>query len=317
MFSPYGATKHYGAAIQKELERRGAIVSNYDERPSQKTTTKIIVRLFKKRIPQIFDKYISRVISDNKEVRFDYILICRGEAFSKLTINHLREAFPGVKVILYLWDIIKYCDKRDIIPYCDSVFSFDPEDAQNNQMKFRPTFFVDDYLGVKNNKIRNDIVFIGTVYPPRQKSIRKLTTFFKKQGYRFYRYMYVPSFIIYIRNLVKGFPFFRLNEVQFKPLSIKETVNLLSESKALLDVNPPIQKSLSTRPYEAMAARRKYITTNKEIIKYDFYNPNNIIIIDIEAPIISNEFFKTQFEEIPNEILYKYSVQGLVDDLFQ
>ena len=44
MFYPYGITKHYGYYIQKELESRGAIVYAFDERPSQSSMTKIIIR---------------------------------------------------------------------------------------------------------------------------------------------------------------------------------------------------------------------------------------------------------------------------------
>lgn len=62
LFSPYGATKHYGDAIKYELESRGAVVYGYDERPSQKAITKIVIRLFKKQVPQLFDNYITRVI---------------------------------------------------------------------------------------------------------------------------------------------------------------------------------------------------------------------------------------------------------------
>ena len=45
--------------------------------------------------------------------------------------------------------------------------------------------------------------------------------------------------------------------------------------------------SLSTRAHEAIAARRKYITTNKHIMDYEYYDPNNILIIDIDNPVIS------------------------------
>ena len=91
MFSPYGATKHYGEAIKEELINRGAIVKDYDERPSQKALTKIVIRLFKKKVPQIFNNYVNRVIADNKDTIFDYILICRGEAFTPYTIMLLRD----------------------------------------------------------------------------------------------------------------------------------------------------------------------------------------------------------------------------------
>lgn len=82
MFSPYGATKHYGEAINEELINRGAIVKGYDERPSQKAFTKIVIRLFKKKVPRIFNNYINRVIADNKDIAFDYILICRRSVYS-------------------------------------------------------------------------------------------------------------------------------------------------------------------------------------------------------------------------------------------
>lgn len=48
MFSPYGATKHYGEAIKDELLKRGAKVKGYDERPSQNALMKIIIRFLKK-----------------------------------------------------------------------------------------------------------------------------------------------------------------------------------------------------------------------------------------------------------------------------
>lgn len=84
----------------------------------------------------------------------------------------------------------------------------------------------------------------------------------------------------------------------------------------MLDVNPPYQVSLSTRAYEAIASRRKYITTNKHIMDYEFYDPNNILIIDIDNPVIPKKFIQTPFNSVSEEVLYKYSVAGLVDDLF-
>lgn len=49
---------------------------------------------------------------------------------------------------------------------------------------------------------------------------------------------------------------------------------------------------------------------------YEYYDPNNILIIDIDNPVISKEFVQTPFNPVSEEVLYKYSVAGLVDDLF-
>ena len=319
MFSPYGATKHYGVSIKRELEGRGALVYDYDERPSQKTLTKIIIRLFRKRVPQIFDKYIQKVINKHKGERFDYILICRGEAFTPLTIGHLRTSFPGAKVILYLWDILRTTKVEYNIGCCDRAMSFDPDDVTSHEgLLFRPTFFVPEYMEVTDNtKPNKDIVFIGTLHSNRHKLIAFLDKAFSDQGFRFFTYLFVPSPLVYIKDAVLKFPYISIKKVHFLPISLHDTVKVLNDAKAILDINYTGQKSLSTRAFEAMAARRKYITTNEEVKTYDFYNPNNILVIDLKKPVIPKGFINTPFEPVREEILYKYSVKGLVDDLFE
>lgn len=318
MFSPYGATKHYGAAIKKELEKRGCFVIGYDERPSQNSISKIIIRLLKKRVPQIFDKYISQIIKKNRDEHFDYILICRGEAFTPMTIQHLKDAFPNTKVVLYLWDILKCADVRSNIPYADKAMSFDPQDALENEgLIFRPTFFVDDYRKVLEKSTgRNDICFIGTLHSNRHQMIMNIEKYFSSNGYKFYKYLYVPSPLVYLKDFITRFPYIALKEVHFNPISVDDTVKVLNDTKAILDINYTDQKSLSTRAYEAMAAGRKYITTNKEIMKYDFYNPKNIAVVDIYNVEIDQDFIDSPFERIPDKYIYYYSVAGLVDDLF-
>lgn len=318
MFSPYGATKHYGDAIKKELEERGAFVLGYDERPSQGTLSKIVIRLFKKRIPQIFNKYIKKIIALNQNIHFDYILICRGEAFNYQSIMLLRQAYPNAKIILYLWDILKCTDVSDIIEICDKSMSFDPEDVdENKSLIFRPLFYINAYKNTQNISIKeNDCIFIGTLHSNRHIVISSLQKSFKAQGIDLYSYLYVPSRMVYIKDLLLKFPYISPNKVYFKPISLDETIELLSKSAAILDINYTNQKSLSSRAFEAMAAERKYITTNPEVKKYDFFNPQNIAVIDLNNPVLPDNFISSPFIPVPDNILKKYSVEGLVDDLF-
>ena len=319
MFSPYGATKHYGEAIKTELINRGANVYSYDERPSQNAIMKIIIRLFKRKVPQIFDYYCKTIIQKNKNIAFDYILICRGEAFTPYTLTHLKQAFPLAKIILYFWDILKCADLRDNIPYCDKAMSFDPQDVEeNDNLEFRPTFFINDYYKVQNcSNFENDIAFIGTLHSNRHKIIKDLTIKLKEQNISFYTYLYIPSTLVFIKDYIRKFPYISIKKVHFNPISISDTIKILDKTKAVFDINYTNQKSLSTRAYEAMASKRKYITTNPEVKNYDFYNPNNIFVVDLNNPIIPKEFLESSFDPIPTNILYHYSVAGLVDDLFK
>ena len=318
MFSPYGATKHYGVAIQKELERRGAIVTGYDERPSQKAITKIIIRLFKKKVPQIFDRYITRVIKENTDVAFDYVLVCRGEAFTPYTVTHIKQAYPNAKCILYLWDVMHDQAMADVVDSFDKAYSFDPGDVEAHQcLTFRPTFFVDEYLNVEDKEEKKkDVLFIGTLSGERYKVISKIGKAIESKGLSFVSYLYIPGLLMYLKDCITKFPYISIKKVHFDPISVVDTVALLNDTRAILDINYSYQRSLSTRAHEAMASRRKYITTNPEIKGYDYYNPNNVLIIDRDNPDIPVDFFKSEFEPVPEEILYKYSVRGLIDDLF-
>ncbi len=318
VFSPYGATKHYGEAIVQELVKREAIVYSYDERPSQNSLMKIVIRLFKKKLPQIFNYYCNSIIRRHKDEAFDYILICRGEAFTPSSIGLLRSSFPSAKIILFFWDILGCADLRDNIPYADKAYSFDPDDVSNNKgLIFRPTFFVPEYTIINNKTTKiNDVVFIGTLHSNRHIIIKNIKTYFNSIGRSLFTYLYVPSILVYLKDLILKYPYIKFSEVKFNPISVQDTIKLLEKSKAIFDINYTSQKSLSTRAYEAMASGLKYITTNKEVQNYDFYNPNNILIVDIEAPNIPQEFLDSPFQPVPAQILYKYSVSGLVDDLF-
>ena len=317
VFSPYGATKHYGQAIINELRLRGAIVYDYDERPSQNSWMKVIIRLFKKRIPQIFDKYIKKIIKLHKDEKIDYILICKGEAFTPYTIKHLREAFNGVYVILYLFDVMHEYPMDDVFSSCDRVVSFDPEDAKKHNLVFQPLFYVDDYLKVKDAvDCEYDLCFVGTLYHPRHLFIKKLLKTFESQGVKVFAYLYVPGFLMYAKEFICHFPFMPLKKVSLEPLTVEGTIDILNKCKAILDLNPPYQVSLSSRAVESLVTRRKFVTINKHIIDYDFYNPNNILLLDIDNPIIPKAFLESPYQDVPKDVLYKYSVKGMVDSLF-
>ena len=316
-FYPYGATKHYGDSIRDELLRCGANVFCYDERPSQNSIVKIAIRLFKNKLPGLFLAYIRRIIKENRNIDFDYILICRAEAFSEESINLLSDTFKNAIKILYLWDILKTNNKRDIINLFDKSFSFDPLDSDSeDNLRFRPTFFMPEYGELeKSNNIDLDIVFIGTLHGNRYERLSFIKN--KLIGFRTLFYFYVPSILVFFKDKLIRNKYASFKEVFFKPLDLTETLKIIERSKSVLDINYPGQSSLSMRAYESMASRTKYITNNKEIMKYDFYNPNNIFVLDELSLEIPLSFLNAPFEDIPTDILSYYSVKGFVEDIFK
>ena len=58
------------------------------------------------------------------------------------------------------------------------------------------------------------------------------------------------------------------------------------------------QVGLTIRTFEALHLKKKLITSNKNIMKYEFYTPNNIYVIDENSENkIPNEFFESDFDE--------------------
>ena len=92
----------------------------------------------------------------------------------------------------------------------------------------------------------------------------------------------------------------------------------LENSKIFLDLIRHGHNGLSFRIFEALAMQRKIITTNKSISQYDFYNPNNILILDENKPInIKHDFFTTPYEPLSDEMYHKYTIENWVKTVFK
>ena len=71
-----------------------------------------------------------------------------------------------------------------------------------------------------------------------------------------------------------------------------EIASIVSKTAIIVDIESPGQKGLTMRNIEMIGLKKKLVTTNKDIIHYDFYKPQNICIIDRSNPIIPNSFIE-------------------------
>ena len=102
------------------------------------------------------------------------------------------------------------------------------------------------------------------------------------------------------------------NNFYVEPIQKTIALNIVNEyiekSNVLLDIHRENQNGLSFRVFESMGLHKKLITTNSDIKNYDFYNENNILIIDSKKPEIPIEFIKKPYVEIPEKIISQYKV---------
>ena len=90
--------------IKETLERMGARVDYYSERPNQNTLTKVLIRVNRKMISTIVTKYHERILEETKDNEYDIIFFIRCEAFSRETLMKFRTYHPNAKMVVFFWD---------------------------------------------------------------------------------------------------------------------------------------------------------------------------------------------------------------------
>ena len=104
-----------------------------------------------------------------------------------------------------------------------------------------------------------------------------------------------------------------------KRMSNDEVIENIKKAKIIVDIHKyGVQDGLTFRVFEALGFRKKIITTNQDIKSYDFYNPNNIYVIeDMNNISLPESFLNTEYEEIPTEIYNKYTLKSWVDTIIK
>ena len=189
----------------------------------------------------------------------------------------------------------------------DVITSYYEEDAKKYGYVYNPNFYETEIRKPK----KYDWNFIGTAPKHRIDILNKILQNNKQKAFLYIYSGYGAGPKTFFKQMVlRNVGETGINKFIFcKPLSQEKTCNIFAESKAIVDINHPWQKGLSFRPFHAMAMHTKLITTNEDIKNYDFYNPNNIWVLDKENPIMpSDEWMNQPYEEPRKEIFEFYSV---------
>lgn len=319
MFCPkfFGYEKRLSNAISDE----GYLVDLYDERPNNGFFCKTFLRLNFKPYKAVVRKYIKKIIDKNADKQYDYVLVVKSEAAGEKELKLLREAYPNARFILYLWDsVANVPDGEKKLSLYDKVLTFDPADAEVYGITLRPLFFGKEYELKLEPKMhyKYDIAFVGTAHTIRPRIIKQLEVQCKRQGKDCFSYMFLPHPIVYFYNKLinPAYRNIRKKDIRFEALSSSEINKIYEHSRSILDVEHISQRGLTIRTIEMIGSQKKLVTTNKNIEKYDFYNKNNICIIDKDNPVLREGFLQTPYEPINNEVLKRYSIRYFVREIF-
>ncbi|HFU4477075.1 TPA: hypothetical protein ACGPBA_001526 [Streptococcus suis] len=309
----------YSKGMKEKMEDMGAEVIHINDKPKDTFLGKALGRLGLGFYENIINDYYAAELSKIREKNFDYILVIRGEYTPKDSLERMRSYFPTAKTVLYMWDsLVNNKFIRAKWEYYDKVYTFDRIDYLNHKesIDFLPLFYYEDYLpkdtGVTEYKY--DMSFIGTGHEDRVKIVKALTHQLENKQRNVFSYFFIPHKLVYYLNKIKNphFKYVRMEDVEFKQLPFEKLYEIYSQSKCVVDIESSKQNGLTMRTIEMIGLEKKLITTNKDIVHYDFFNPANIMILDRNDPVIDLKFIDKPYIPLDEKIRTKYSLHDWI-----
>ena len=230
----------------------------------------------------------------------DEIFIIRPDMLSDDLLDFIKSYTN--KFIAYYYDSTRrFSRKVDIIPIFDKVYSYDRLDVSTYDLDF-----LTNYIFEESNHQENEVQFFNiSTNDYRFPLLENLANYLKQHKWSYNIQVYngseMPAEHVEIITTQK---------------SITEVSELIQKAKIIVEIQRTEQVGLSFRIFEALGHRKKLITTNKDIVNYDFYHPQNILVVDEHTIEIPEDFVSSPYIEIDEKILSKYKIENWVQSIF-
>jgi len=308
----------YESAVKSKLLELGAQVDHFNPRCANSSIGKAMLKVFPGIMNQFAKVHHKRIIRSVAKNNYDIIFV--NDRIPPNSLKKYKSSFPNAKMVLYCDDSVKNMKGiNKVFSLFDKVVTFDLNDAKKYGINFHALFYIDSYKGDKKNysKTEYEISFIGTCHSDRYRLIEKAKEYCSNKGKKGYFYCYLQSWFIFPLYWIikKEFRSTRISDFAFSKLSGSEIADIIKNSNAVLDIEHRKQTGLTMRTIEMIGMHTKIITTNKSIKEYNFYNPSNVLIIDRDNPVFSDEFFNRPYVELPKDIYVQYSLENWIYDV--
>lgn len=307
--------------LVSQLQKHGALVTYYDERPVNNNFTKGMIRINRKLLQRKINKYYKNILKEIRNEKFDFLFVNRGEVIPKFFLEEFIKLQPNCLRIFYTWDSFEnHSHGLSILEYFQKKFTFDRRDAEKYSIGFRPLYFTDGYREILESKTHKkiDLLFLGTAHSDRYVISNLIGEWCMKNHLVAYNYYYMQGRFVYLykKYFDPSFKAFDYKKLNFKGLSLSEIINFYDQSNVILDISHPGQSGLTMRTFEAIGAGKKLITTNADIRRYPFYNSKNIFVFDRKEIHLEEDFFFNEYEPLEKDLYNKCSIDGWIEDVF-
>lgn len=245
---------------------------------------------------------------------YDLVLVFSIEYFNEKTLRSLKSV--SKKMIGYQWDGLgRTPEIFGKINYFHKFYTFDPQDIDNKTIFFATNFYLDvPEVDIRANDtpIESDLLYIGTSTEDRLEKIKALIFEMRKHNKIFKVILLSYEDVDSIR---KQYPYEEITIIT-KSMSYKETLKEVLKTRAILDLKLSVHDGLSFRFFESMKYKKKILTDNVTVKKYDFYNPENIFVLENKNYEGLIGFLKNDYIEIDFNIYKKYGFSNWINYIF-
>ena len=278
---------------------------------------------FGERLTNLFSKvFLGKNLKYQKRQKFvieqldklghqDQILVLNADTFDHSTLEYMKKRTN--RFITFLYDNLDRCPVQDKLHFFDKIYSFDDKDIEKHGFEKLTNYNYLPFLSQENQNPSEDALYITSYDKKRIKQLDILSQKFEELRLKFD--LYVIGKKSWKNQLMKPLS---KNKIVFtrKRISHENLPEFYKRTKVILDLMRENQYGLSFRVFEAMALEKKIITDNEKIKNYDFYNPNNILVLNKDFSNITKEFFETPYQSLPEEIYKKYTLEKWVERVF-
>ena len=241
----------------------------------------------------------------------DQILVLNPDAFEHSTLEYMKNCTN--RLVTFLYDNLDRHPAQDKLYFFDKIFSFDDQDIQDYGFEKLTNYNYLPFLPKEQQNPHVDALYITSYDKKRIEQLKVLSQKFQRLNLSFD--LYVIGKKSWKHQIIKPFT---ENKIIFskKKICHKNIPQYYKNTKVILDLMRKNQYGLSFRIFEAMALEKKIITDNEKIKNYDFYNSNNILVLNKDFSNITKDFFETPYQPLPEEIYEKYTLEKWVEQVF-
>lgn len=247
--------------------------------------------------------------------RYDTIIISSGIRGRDM-VEFIRDRNPSARIIIYYENYYRPHERCAPEWYqglgCE-FYTFDPQNAKESNITFYHYFYpyLDIAMAIKNKcddyPVEQDVFFLG-MDDGRFTFIKQLASTFKSSSVR--------AQLLVVKSKHQKYAKGDQEWILQDRMDYGESVMRILKSRAILDIAIPNQSGITLRPMEAAFLGKKLITSNRDIVRYPFYNDKQVYIIQDESMPKIKEFLESDIVPASMDCMDEYTPAGWLNNFF-